>query len=346
MEQIEKNIRLTQFSHGSGCGCKLSPEVLENLIKDDSISQNPHLLVGNNTNDDAAVYDIGDGRAIISTTDFFMPIVDDPYDFGIIAAVNSISDIYAMGGKPLVAVAILGWPVDKIDPKFAGIVLEGGRFACKQAGINLAGGHSIDNPEPVFGLAVTGIIDTQNLKRNSTAKTGSHLFITKPLGIGLISTAQKMGIAEQKDIDAATDVMKTLNSIGADLGKLEYVNAMTDVTGFGLLGHLIEICDNSNVSAEIDFKGIPKLPNLDFYLKNKTIPGGTLRNWKSFEKKVAPIDPDMISLLADPQTSGGLLISINENDLDHFEEFCTDKNIEYHPIGRIIERQKFSVSVH
>ena len=234
MGQIENNtgMRLTQLSHGAGCGCKISPEILEGLIAEKKTLADPLLLVGNHTKDDAAAYDIGNGQAIISTTDFFMPIVDDAHDFGAIASVNAISDIYAMGGKPLMAIAILGWPIDKVDPAIAGKVLEGARAACKKAGIEIAGGHSIDNPEPIFGLAVTGIVEKSSLKKNDTARVGSELYLTKPLGVGLITTAQKMEIARPEDIIAVTKSMKVLNKIGEDLGKLKYINAMTDVTGF------------------------------------------------------------------------------------------------------------------
>ena len=208
-------VRLTQYSHGAGCGCKISPKVLEEILKQAGKAA-PHaqLLVGNDSKDDAAVYDLGNGQAVISTTDFFMPIVDDPFDFGQIASVNAISDIYAMGGTPLMAIAVLGWPIEKLPPAVAGRVLEGSRTACAQANIPLAGGHSIDAPEPIFGLAVTGQVAVDNLKSNNTAEPGCELFLTKPLGVGLVTTAQKRGIAEDADVQRAIDQMIALNQIG------------------------------------------------------------------------------------------------------------------------------------
>ena len=336
---IEPEIKLTKYSHGAGCGCKISPKILKELIESNGASRNPLLLVGNHTCDDAAVYDIGNGLAVISTTDFFMPIVDDPHDFGAIAAANALSDVYAMGGKPLMAIAILGWPVDKIDTAIAARVLEGGRSACLTAGIEIAGGHSIDNPEPVFGLAVTGMVETNNLKRNDTAIPGSTLYLTKPLGVGLITTAQKKGVVKNDDLKAARDVMITLNAAGHDFGKLSYVNAMTDVTGFGLLGHLTEMCEGSKVSAVIVTGDIPRLDNTDYYIENKTVPGGTGRNWESYGARIESIPDDVIALLADPQTSGGLLVSVNPGKENDFETAAKVLELNLKPIGNLIEQK-------
>jgi len=238
MEQI----KLTQFSHGAGCGCKISPAVLDRILHSEAQKELfPMLLVGNESKDDAAVLDPGDGNCIISTTDFFMPIVDDPFTFGSIASVNAISDVYAMGGEPVMAIAILGWPINKIAPEVARRVLEGSCAVCSRAGIPLAGGHSIDCPEPVFGLSVTGRVRKEHLKRNDSAKAGSLLYLTKPLGIGIVTTAQKKGIVEDAHLRQAIDTMLALNHLGSVFGKLDYVTAMTDVTGFGLLGHLSEV---------------------------------------------------------------------------------------------------------
>ena len=314
-------IKLTQFSHGAGCGCKIAPSVLEKIVSHSkSLIPDPNLLVGYDTKDDAAVYDIGNGRAIISTTDFFMPIVDDAFDFGRIASTNAISDVYAMGGKPLMAIAILGWPINKIPAELAQKVLEGARAVCAEANIPLAGGHSIDSPEPIFGLAVTGEVEIKNIKRNSTATAGCKLFLTKPLGVGMITTAHKRGVAGKEDFAEAVKNMTTLNSLGYELGKLDYVKAMTDVTGFGLLGHLIEMCEGSNLSAEIEFDKIPKMKNLSFYIEKKCIPGGTERNWKSFESKVQGVGEEFILTLCDPQTSGGLLVAV---DAEYEKEFIS-----------------------
>ncbi|HYK75369.1 MAG TPA: selenide, water dikinase SelD [Daejeonella sp.] len=318
-----ENIKLTQYSHGAGCGCKISPAILDKIlhspIKPEADSK---LLVGNDTRDDAAVYDLGNGSALISTTDFFMPIVDDPYDFGRIASANAISDVYAMGGKPVLAIAILGWPIDKLAPEIAQKVLEGSRAVCAEAGITLAGGHSIDCPEPVFGLAVNGMVQIKNLKQNSTATAGCKLYLTKALGVGILTTAQKKGILKPEHASIAPESMAMLNKIGEILGQADYVKAMTDVTGFGLLGHLSEMCEGSKVQAVIDFDKIPKLDVLGEYLDQKSIPGGTHRNWASYGHKVNSGGDTtlnrMTTILADPQTSGGLLVAVQA---DHTEEF-------------------------
>ena len=305
-----ETIKLTQYSHGAGCGCKISPAILDKILHSAiPATPDPRLLVGNKERDDAAVWDLGDGNALISTTDFFMPIVDDPYDFGRIASANAISDVYAMGGKPVLAIAILGWPVDKLPPETAQKVLEGARAICAEAGISLAGGHSIDCPEPVFGLAVNGIVATVHLKRNSTATAGCRLFLTKALGVGILSTAQKKGLLQPQDAALALKSMVTLNSIGELLGRINGVKAITDVTGFGLLGHLGEMCEGSGLSATIEFKKIPVIPGIDSYLAQGCIPGGTQRNWASYGHKIGRVKEEQRYILADPQTSGGLLIA-------------------------------------
>jgi len=294
------------------------------------------LLVGNESKDDAAVYDLGDGTCIVSTTDFFMPIVDDPFTFGAIASVNAISDIYAMGGEPMMAIAILGWPINKIPAEVASGVLEGSRSICQRAGIPLAGGHSIDCPEPVFGLAVTGKLRKENLKRNDTARQGSMLYLTKPLGIGIVTTAQKKGIVAAEHLKQATDTMLTLNSLGADIGKLPYVSAMTDVTGFGLLGHLCEMCEGSGLSAEIEFGKVPTFDFLDHYIQQKSMPGGTTRNLDSYGHKISPLTDDQKAILADPQTSGGLLVAVDESNAAEFERFAEARNYHLKPFGKLV----------
>ncbi len=323
-------IKLTQYSHGAGCGCKISPAVLDKMLHS-PIKQpaDARLLVGNTTRDDAAVFDLGNGTALISTTDFFMPIVDDPYDFGRIASANAISDVYAMGGKPVLAIAILGWPIDKLGPEVAQKVLEGARSICAEAGISLAGGHSIDCPEPVFGLAVNGLVDIKNLKQNSTATAGCKLYLTKDLGVGILTTAQKKGILKPEHQHIAPESMAKLNEAGEVFGKLEYVKAMTDVTGFGLLGHLSELCEGSNLQARINFDKVPKLDVLDEYLAQKCIPGGTNRNWASYGHKINE-GPELnfrTTILADPQTSGGLLVAIDPAFTEDFEKLLETLNI-------------------
>ena len=331
------DIKLTQYSHGAGCGCKISPAVLDTILHSDlPKAKFPHLLVGNESKDDAAVYDLGDGTCIISTTDFFMPIVDDPFTFGAIASVNAISDVYAMGGEPVMAIAILGWPINIIPAEVAQLVLEGSRSICAKANIPLAGGHSIDCPEPVFGLAVSGRLKKENLKRNDTAKVGSMLYLTKPIGIGIITTAQKKGIVKEAHLKKAVDTMLTLNSLGSDLGKLPYVNALTDVTGFGLLGHLCEVCEGSGLSAEIEFSKVPRFDFLDMYIQQKSMPGGTQRNWESYGHKISPVTEEQKVILADPQTSGGLLISVDSNKVSEFETFARNKGYELQPFGKLV----------
>jgi selenide, water dikinase len=342
MEQV----KLTQYSHGAGCGCKISPAVLDQILHSESPRGSfPFLLVGNESKDDAAVYDLGDGTCIVSTTDFFMPIVDDPATFGAIASVNAISDIYAMGGEPLMAIAILGWPINKIAPEVAQKVLEGSREVCKKAGIPLAGGHSIDCPEPVFGLAVTGKLKKENLKRNDTAREGSLLYLTKPLGIGIITTAQKKGIVKSEDLKSAADIMLTLNSLGAAIGHLPYVGAMTDVTGFGLLGHLCEMCEGSGLSAEIEFDKVPKFDCLQNYIQQKSTPGGTTRNFDSYGHKISFLTDDQKAILADPQTSGGLLVAVDKVNQSEFESFLRKNGFDLSPFGRLTPKGSKVVQV-
>ena len=341
------DIKLTQYSHGAGCGCKISPAVLDTILHSDlPKAKFPNLLVGNESKDDAAVYDLGDGTCMISTTDFFMPIVDDPFTFGAIASVNAISDVYAMGGEPVMAIAILGWPINKIPAEVAKLVLEGSRSVCAKANIPLAGGHSIDCPEPVFGLAVSGKLKKENLKRNDTAKVGSILYLTKPIGIGITTTAQKKGIVQESHLKMAVDTMLTLNSIGFEFGKLPYVNAMTDVTGFGLLGHLCEVCEGSGLSAEIEFSKVPKFDFLDLYIQQKSMPGGTQRNWESYGHKINAVTEEQKVILADPQTSGGLLVSVDSDKVSEFESFTKQKGYDLKPFGKLVPNQKFVINVN
>lgn len=296
----------------------------------------PNLLVGNESADDAAVYDIGNGVGIISTTDFFMPIVDDPFDFGRIAATNAISDIFAMGGKPIMAIAILGFPINKLPAEVAQQIVEGGRFACQQAGIALAGGHSIDSPEPIFGLAVTGIISTEQVKKNASAEAGCELFLTKPLGIGVLTTAEKQGKLRPEHKNLARDVMCQMNSIGAEFAKLPDVTAMTDVTGFGLLGHLTELCQGSNLRAEVDFDQIQTLDGVKAYIAQGAVPGGTQRNFDSYGHLISPMTDEQKAILCDPQTSGGLLIAVRPQAVSSVQKIANSANVELIPVGRLL----------
>ena len=333
-------IRMTEYSHGSGCGCKIAPGLLEDILKSAlDIAPDPRLLVGNASKDDAAVYDLGDGTSVVSTTDFFMPIVDDPAEFGRIAATNAISDIYAMGGQPLMAIAIFGWPIDKLGPEVAQLVVDGGRAACRDAGIPLAGGHSIDAPEPIFGLAVTGRVDNAHLKRNDTAEAGCRLFLTKPLGIGILTTAQKKKLLDPAHQRLAPDTMCRLNDAGARFGQLSQVKAMTDVTGFGLLGHLVEICEGSNLCAVVDYEAVPKLPCVDEYLDLGCSPGGAQRNFDSYGHKISPLGQRQRQLLCDPQTSGGLLVAVSPQGIEEFLDGARELALELNPIGELLERR-------
>jgi selenide,water dikinase len=345
---MSEKIKLTQYSHGAGCGCKISPKALTTILKT-SIAQiqSDKLIVGNDTRDDAAVYDIGGGKGIISTTDFFLPIVDDPFTFGKIAATNAISDIYAMGGKPIMAIAILGWPVNIIPTEVANQVIEGGREVCRQAGIVLAGGHSIDNPEPLFGLAVTGIVDLDKLKRNDTATAGCKLFLTKPLGVGVLSTAQKQGKLKPEHADIDPNSMMLLNSIATELSDIKGITALTDVTGFGLMGHLLEICEGSNVQAVIEYNKVPVFNEAIDYIAQGCIPGGTHRNWDSYGDKINLTDDAQRLILADPQTSGGLLIAVEEGSAKEVEVLLKANDLFSDEIGYLEEyRGKKRITVN
>lgn len=340
-------VKLTQYSHGAGCGCKISPAVLDSILHSETIQPSfASLLVGNESKDDAAVFDLGDGTCVVSTTDFFMPIVDDAFDFGAIASVNAISDVYAMGGEPLMAIAILGWPVNKLAGEIAREVLEGSRSVCTQAGIPLAGGHSIDCPEPVFGLAVTGRVRKEHLKRNDTAKDASSLYLTKALGIGIVTTAQKKGIVKTQHLERAVSSMLTLNKAGAAFGKLGYISAMTDVTGFGLLGHLREVCQGSGLSARIEFAKVPRFEFLDEYISQNSMPGGTQRNLDSYAHDITPLTAEQRAILADPQTSGGLLVCVDAGHEAGFERFARESfQLELKPFGKLMPKGEKVIEV-
>ena len=348
----EEKVRLTQYSRGAGCGCKIAPAVLQEMLKTNSEElSHINLLIGNSSNDDAAVFDIGDGNAIISTTDFFMPIVDDAFDFGRIASANAISDVYAMGGKPLMAIAILGWPIEKLSTTLAQQVLEGARAICAKAGIPLAGGHTIDTVEPMFGLAVTGIIKKQNIKQNNSAKEGDLLFITKPIGLGILATAQKRSVITEEHAENMIAKMTQLNSFGEKLGAISGVTAVTDVTGFGLLGHCVEMAEGANLSLELYYSRIPVIEGAKEYLAQKVVPDATYRNWNSYSTKTAFEKGvnvmEAFSLLPDPQTNGGLLFSVNENFVEEIIEALKTNGYEDYiiPIGKFTEKNEKTINV-
>jgi selenide, water dikinase len=343
MTEDIKEFKLTQFSHGGGCGCKIAPSVLEEILHSQyAFPDDKNLIVGNHSKDDAAVYDLGNGTAVISTTDFFMPIVNDAFDFGRIASANAISDVYAMGGKPIMAIAVLGWPINAIPASVAQRVLEGSRTICAEAGIPLAGGHSIDAPEPIFGLAVTGLVDIKNLKQNNSAQEGDVLFITKRIGVGIVSTAQKRELLKEEHFELLIKQLTQLNSLGEKLGQLEGVHAMTDITGFGLLGHLTEMAEGSGLSAEIMFDQIPLLDGAKEYMAQKVIPGATKRNWNSVSHRVeisySVNTNEVQNLLSDPQTNGGLLIAASKDAAEEVRKLFIENGYEAFakPIGTML----------
>ncbi|MGE5320145.1 MAG: selenide, water dikinase SelD [Hyphomicrobiaceae bacterium] len=310
-------IRLTQFSHGGGCGCKISPAVLRDILADTPFASNlaaayPDLLVGIEHSDDAAVYRLNDEQAIVATTDFFMPIVDDPFEFGRIAATNALSDVYAMGGRPLFALAIVGMPIDKLPNEVIRQILAGGESVCKAAGIPIAGGHSIDAPEPIYGLVGIGVVNPRRVKQNSGGQAGDHIILGKPLGVGIYSAALKKGLLSADQYAAMVATTTQLNTAGADLAEIEGVHAMTDITGFGLLGHLLELTRASKLAAKVGLGRLPLLPGVGELAQAGHITGASQRNWASYGSDVQIADGIadwQRALLTDPQTSGGLLVS-------------------------------------
>ncbi len=334
-------IKLTQHSKGGGCGCKISPAILSEILAAHNIGAKnniPQLLVGNDSRDDAAVYQIDEKTAMISTTDFFMPIVDDAFSFGQIAAANAISDVYAMGGKPIFALAVLGWPLANLPASVAAQVMEGARKTCTDAGIVIAGGHSIDSQDPIFGLVVNGLVAIENLKRNDTAQEGDMLIITKPLGVGILATSQKRGLLTEPDLAMLVKQLTTINKAGEALGKIKGVHAMTDVTGFGLAGHLTEMMEGSGLTAKLSYAKIPIIEQARNYIAQKAIPGATARNWNATCEGIAlheSIDEKVASLiLPDPQTNGGLLIAVDPNSLSEVQAVLSAAGIIYtEPIG-------------
>jgi selenide,water dikinase len=332
--------RLTALAHGGGCGCKIGPALLREMLSDACFGfQHPDLLVGATTSDDAAVYRINEQQAVIATTDFFMPIVDDPFEFGRISATNALSDVYAMGGSPILALAIVGMPVGKMPSEVMRRIMEGGADVCRAAGIPLAGGHSIDSPEPIYGLAVIGLGEPARIKRNDGARPGDVLVLGKPLGIGVLSSALKKGILDEQGYAQMLDVTTQLNKVGRELAALPGVHAMTDVTGFGLLGHLAEICRGSGVGAEIEFAALPILESARPLLEQGIGPGAIERNWASCSSEVR-VDPALPGwawrLLSDPQTSGGLLVSCAPTAADEvLSAFAAEGFSRASQIGRV-----------
>ena len=309
----EQTVRLTQLSHGGGCGCKIAPAVLQKILAGTAPGiVPPQLLVGTETSDDAAVYQINPQQAIVATTDFFMPIVDDPHDFGRIAATNAISDVYAMGGTPLFALALVGMPVNVLPLETIGKILQGGEDVCRAAGIPIAGGHTIDSVEPIYGLVGIGVVHPQRVKRNNAARAGDMLILGKPIGIGVLSAALKKGTLTADGYRQMVETTTQLNAVGAELGQLDGVHAMTDVTGFALLGHLLEIARGSKLAARVDWARVPKIGEAVSLAEAGVATGAADRNWASYGHEV-DTEPGVAEwqrkFLCDPQTSGGLLVA-------------------------------------
>jgi selenide, water dikinase len=345
-----EEVRLTKFAHGAGCGCKIAPAVLEEMLASGKgFSSDRKILVGNSSNDDAAVYDLGNGQALIITADFFTPIVDDAFTFGKVAAANAISDVYAMGGKPITAIALLGWPVEKIPASLAAKVLEGAREVCALAGIIISGGHTIDAPEPFFGLSVNGLALIDHIKRNNTAKAGDRIFLTKPVGVGIMATAAKRDLLEEEHLPLFIEQLCALNSFGELLGKEKGVTAMTDVTGFGLLGHLVEMAEGAGLSASIRYKDIPVLDAARQYALHGIIPDATYRNWNAYSNKVsiaAEVNAmESFALLPDPQTNGGLLIAVDPKETGTIKSLAGKEKVMLVEIGSFKAKDSTTVSV-
>ncbi|WP_338759117.1 selenide, water dikinase SelD [Massilia sp. METH4] len=313
-------IKLTSFSHGGGCGCKIAPGVLSEILKNSSGLPVPkELLVGIETADDAAVYKLNDEQALIATTDFFMPIVDDPFDFGRIAATNAISDVYAMGGTPIMALALVGMPINKLPIETIGQIIKGGESICAEAGIPIAGGHTIDSVEPIYGLVVMGLVHPSKIKRNADAKVGDVLVLGKPLGVGVLSAALKKNVLGEEGYAAMIANTTKLNKPGKALSELPGVHALTDITGFGLLGHTLELARGAKLTAKLTMSQIPLLPGVEQLAHDGYFTGASGRNWDAYGKDVTlspNITPAQHTLLTDPQTSGGLLVSCDPSAVE------------------------------
>jgi selenide,water dikinase len=339
---MDMQVRLTQFSHGGGCGCKIAPGVLEQILAKTAPGLIPKdLLVGIETSDDAAVYRLNDRQAIVATTDFFMPIVDDPFDFGAIAATNAISDVYAMGGQPLFALALVGMPVNQLPLEVIRKILEGGESVCARAGIPVAGGHTIDSVEPIYGLVAIGLVDPRNLKRNAGARPGDKLVLGKPIGVGIYSAALKKGQLDDAGYKAMIASTTKLNTPGTRLGQMDEVHALTDVTGFGLLGHALEIAKGSGAAVRLDWQSVPLLENAARFAAAGILTGASGRNWAGYGSRVrlgAGLGETEKALLTDPQTSGGLLVACAPEACAAVIEVFRSEGFEHAAvIGEVVE---------
>lgn len=334
---MNQPIKLTQFAKSAGCGCKIAPAVLNEMLQNNRIFSDVNLLSGNQTNDDAAVYKLNDDMVLLATTDFFMPIVNDAFTFGKIAAANAINDIYAMGGKPITAIAIMGWPVEKLSTELAAKVMEGANETCKNAGILISGGHTIESPEPFFGLSVNGMAKTNEVKYNCTAKSNDLIYLTKPLGAGILATALKRGLLNNEQTISLYDFLTPLNAFGMHLGNCKAVSALTDVTGFGIMGHLTEMCLGAKISANIEYKKIPVLPEAIGFINNHVLPDATYRNWNAYCADIYLANEinalEAFAVLSDPQTNGGFLIAVDPTLEVDFLKLAEIHNIDVFKIG-------------
>ncbi len=336
---MNQNIILTSLSKGSGCGCKIQPAVLQEMLEGlkTNMLEFPNLLVGNQFNDDCSVYELGNGLLLLQTVDFFTPMVNDASVFGKTAVANALSDIYAMGGRPIMGNAVFSWPLDVLSIEMGREVLKGGMDLARELGVPIAGGHSIDGREPIFGLSVTGLVDVANLKTNAGAKIGDIICMTKPLGIGMLAAAHKREIATDAQNKVLYNLLTQTNEVGFDLGKIDGVNAMTDVTGFGLLGHLLEICKGSKVGADIEFNQVPLIEEARELAQNFILPDNAMRNWNAYEKDVQMSNQDAFAWMVDPQTNGGLLFTVTESEIDVVRQLFAEKSLSVFEIGKIVE---------
>lgn len=335
---------LTEFSKSSGCGCKIQPAVLQQMLAGMTLEAGamPGLVHGNAGGDDCSVFDLGNGQCLLQTVDFFTPLLNDPFDFGRAAAANALSDIWAMGGRPVMANAVMGWPVEVLGVEAARKVMEGAMQICSESGVALAGGHTIELQEPIFGLSVTGLVQREQLKTNSGAKVGDRLILTKSLGVGMLSAALKRGLGNAEDLAALTHSLTQTNAVGAVLGSIAGVHAMTDVTGFGLCGHLLELCRASGVGASISGVGLPKISRAEVWAGSFVLPDNAMRNWNAFEGEVEMGDASAFTWLVDPQTSGGLLISVGEAAIAEVEAALCAASTPYTIIGEMVDPKSLS----
>ncbi len=349
---VMAEIKLTSFSKGSGCGCKIQPAVLETLLhglkwtgNNWDVDSTSRVVLGNSMNDDCSVFDLKNGEYLLQTVDFFTPMVNDARVFGLAAAANALSDIYAMGGRPIMANAVFGWPVDELPIELAREVLKGGKEMCDQLGVPLVGGHTIDSKEPIFGLSVTGLVLSAHLKTNSGARAGDYILISKPLGIGMLAAGHKRGLNSPEQDQALSSWLVKSNDFGQKIAHLSSVHAMTDVTGFGLIGHLLEVLKGSEISADIDAASIPTIEAARSLAQQFVLPDNAMRNWNAYEKQVELVASDAFPWLVDPQTNGGLLIFVDENGLDEVTKLAEESDCTLYKIGKAVDQRSTAQTI-